>query len=117
MAGQQIAHIRVKEPRKLENAETMQSLQQWQTQFRQYVKRDDSYKKFLASDTTWNPSQTNYGFVAEQEGLKRSPQALMDDCKDFLHILASFLPHGYLADKLVSASTSFSNAFAMLQEH
>ena len=107
----QIAHLRMKEPRKLENKESFQSLQQWKMQFRQYVKQDDHYKTFLASDTVWNPQATNYGFEVETQGLKRSARALMDDCCDFLHTLATFLPHGYLTDKIVSTTTSFSNAF------
>jgi len=113
----QIAHLRMKEPRKLENKETFQSLQQWKMQFRQYVKQDDHYKTFLASDTVWNPQATNYGFEVETQGLKRSARALMDDCCDLLHTLATFLPHGYLTDKIVSTTTSFSNAFEVIQEH
>ena len=65
MSTQTVAHLRVKEPRKLENKESMQSLQQWKMQFKQFVKQDDHFKTFIASDMTWNPSLTNYGFHAE----------------------------------------------------
>ena len=102
----QVAHLRMKEPRKLENKETFQSLQQWKMQFRQYVKQDDHYKSFLSSDVNWNPRAADYGFTVETQGLKHSARAQMDDCCDFLHTLATFLPHGYLTDKIVSNSTS-----------
>ena len=117
MSTQTVAHLRVKEPRKLENKESMQSLQQWKMQFKQFVKQDDHFKTFIASDMTWNPSLTNYGFQAETVGLKRTATAMMDDCVDFLHILANFLPHGYLTEKLVNTTTSFINAYEVIQEH
>ena len=117
MANQQVAHIRVKEPRKLESKESMQSLQQWKTQFKQFVKRDDHFKTFIASDISWDPNVDNYGFVTETDGLRRSARAMMDDCVDFLHILANFLPHGYLTEKIVTATTSFVNAYEVIQEH
>ena len=113
----QITHIRMKEPRKLECKETQQSLDQWKMQFRQYVKQDDHYRKFLSSDIQWQPQETNYGFLAETDGLKRSARAQKEDCCDFLHTLATFLPHGYLTEKIVATSTSFANAFEMIQEH
>ena len=59
----------------------------------------------------------NYGFSSETDGLKRSSTAKMDDCKDFLHMLATFLPHGYLTEKLVTTTTSFENAFEIILEH
>ena len=110
-------HIKVPLPRKLENKETRQSLLQWKMQFRQYMKQDDHYRKFLASDTLWNPNARDYGFTAETTGLTRTATALMDDCKAFLSVLATFLPHGYLMEKLVSTTTSFENAFSIIEEH
>ena len=115
--AQQISHIKVPVPRKLENKETQQSLLQWKMQFRQYMKQDDHYRTFLASDVRWRPTQNNYGFAAETTGLERTAATLKDDCKDFLSILATFLPHGYLTDKLVTTTTSFENAFAVIEEH
>lgn len=113
----QVAHIRMKEPRKLECKETQQSLDQWKMQFRQYVKQDDHYRKFLSSEIQWQPHAVNYGFEVETDGLKRSAREQKEDCCDFLHTLATFLPHGYLTEKIVTTSTSFLNAFEMIQEH
>ena len=72
MAAQSVNHIRVKEPRKLENKESLQSLEQWRTQFRQFMKRDDHYRIFLSSETVWDPLAINYGFATETAGLKRT---------------------------------------------
>ena len=113
----QITHIKVPLPRKLENKETQQSLSQWKMQFRQYMKQDDHYRTFLSSTSRWNPNARDYGFTAETTGLTRTATELMDNCKDFLHILATFLPHGYLTTKLVSTTTSFENAFSIIEEH
>ena len=113
----QISQIKVQPPRKLELKETQQSLAQWKMQFRMYMKQGEANRKFLASDTAWNPNAVNYGFAAEAAGLERSAAALKDDCRDFLYTLATFLPHGYLTDKLVTTSTSFETAFEILEEH
>ena len=113
----QTTHIRMKEPRRLESKETCQSLQQWRMQFRQYIKQDDHYRIFIASDVAWNPQELNYGFDVEQAGLKRTALAMKDDCQDFLHMLATFLPHGYLTEKIVNTACSFGNAFEIIEEH
>ena len=86
-------------------------------QFKQYIKQDDHYRTFIASDVVWDPLMTTYGFTAETTGLKRSVSALKDDCQDFLHILSTFLPHGYLTEKIVTTATSFLNAFEIIEEH
>ena len=112
-----IAHIKIKEPRKLECKETVLSLQQWKMQYKQYMKQDDQYKTFLGSNVVWDPNLPNYGFIAETRGLERTANDIMDDCKDFLHILATFLPHGYLTEKIVKTATSFEKAFEIIQEH
>ena len=115
--AEQVTHIRVQAPRKLELKEDQQSLNQWKMQFRMYMKQGTGNRKFLASDTNWDPTAVNYGFTAERDGLQRSAAALKDDCKDFLYNLATFLPHGYLTEKLVTTTTSFENAFEVLEEH
>ena len=109
------AYVKVPPPRPLTDAETTHTLTQWKTNFRQYCKRDDSYKLFLQSSTTWDATQDNYGFRAVVDG--REPVQIADDLEDFLLMLASFLPHGYITDKIVKKSSSFSSAFAIIEEH
>ena len=109
--AQHVAHIKIREPRKLECKETVLFLQQWRMQFKQYIKQDDHYRRFLGSNVTWDPTLANYGFLAETQGLNRSAADEMEDCKDFLHVLATFLPHGYLTEKIVNTATFFDKAF------
>ena len=113
----QVSHVKIPLPRKLELKETMQSLVQWRMQFKQYIKQDDNYRCFIASDVTWDPAHLTYGFAAEDNGRQRTAVQKMDDCKDFLLLLCTFLPHGYLTDKIVQTSTSLVSAFAIIEEH
>ena len=117
MAQQQVTHIKVPVPPKLNNKETQQNLRLFKMQFRQYMKQDDHYRAFLSSDVEWDPNADNYGFEDEEAGLRRTAAAMKDDCKDFIFILATFLPHDYLTEKLVSTSTSFESAFKIIEEH
>ena len=107
--------VKVPPPRPLTNSETTHTLSQWKINFRQYCKRDDSYRHFLKSTTSWDASQTDYGFTGTIGG--REAKAVADDLEDFLHMLASFLPHGYITDKIVTKSTSFETAFLIIEEN
>ena len=62
-------------------------------QFKQYIKQDDNYRCFIASDVEWNPAHATFGFEAEADGRRRTAVQKMDDCKDFLLLLCTFLPH------------------------
>ena len=86
--------IKVLPPRHLTDSETTHSLTQWKVNFKQYCKRDDHYRHFLMATTTWDASLENYGFN-ENVG-NRTPVVLQEDVQDFLYMLASYLPHGYI---------------------
>ena len=107
--------IKVLPPRPLTTSETTHSLSQWKVNFRQYCKKDDNFKHFLASTTRWDFTLENAGFVANVGS--RTPGNLKDDLEDFLLLLASYLPHGYLTDKLLSKSKSFESALAIIEDH
>ena len=112
--------IKVLPPRNLAEKETTHSLSQWKINFRQYCKKDDSYRTFLMSETTWDSQKPNYGLEAQQAGdgiAGRSAAARCDDLQDFLLMLASYLPHGYITDKLLKKSVSFESAFAIIEDH
>ena len=96
--------VKVPPPRPLLNNETTHTLAQWKINFRQYCKRDEAFNYFLRSSTKWDASKPNYGFTtAVGSG---EPAVVADELEDFLHMLASFLPHGYITEKIVSKSTS-----------
>ena len=107
--------IKVPPPRPLNNSETTHTLAQWRINFKQYCKRDESYRTFLQSTTTWDSNRENYGFTATV-GTK-TPAMQAEDLQDFLYMLASFLPHGYITDKIVKKSTSFESAFLIIEEN
>ena len=77
--------VKVPPPRPLTNNETTHTLAQWRINFRQYCKKDDSYKHFLKSTTSWDASKSNYGFSNAVNG--RDAATLSDDLEDFLHIV------------------------------
>ena len=113
----QISHVKVPPPRQLGSTETLQSLEQWYRAFRQYYKRDSSFKIFTLSTTRWDPTATNFAFTAEETGLKRAPVELKEDCIDFMHALAGYMPYGYLTEKFLSSVTSLQEAFNVICEH
>ena len=79
------SQVRHPPPRQLGASETLESLTHWETTFRTYFKRDDSYKKFLRTSASWDPQAANYGQVAETTGLERSAADMKEDLIDLFH--------------------------------
>ena len=103
--AEQATHIKFAPPRPLTSEETQLTMQKWKVNFKQFIKRDSSYKGFLTA--VWDSSRDNYNLRAETTGLMRTAPEMKENLLDFIHILASYLPHGYLTDKLLTKSTSF----------
>ena len=108
-------HIKFAPPRPLAETEDTHSLSRWKTNFKNYCMKDPDYVYFLKSTTVWRSDQRNYGFT-ENVGDK-TPTELEEHVKDFLHLLASYLPHGFLTDKLIKKSKSLESAFMIIKEH
>ena len=106
--------IKVLPPRPLTNSESSHSLAQWKINFRQFMKKDDAYASFLKSTVTWDASKENYGFTRNLD--EREPAQVSDDLQDFLHMLASYMPHGFITDRILQQSTSFDTAFKIIEE-
>ena len=103
-------------PRKLEQQETLQTLNQWQTVFRNYFRRCQFYGFFLQPGVTWT-SGLNRGFTAnETTGLKRTPAVLAADLDGLLECLGSYLPFDYVAEKLKMETTDMKSAWAIIYE-
>ena len=113
----QVSHVKVPPPRQLNSSESLQSLEQWYRNFRQYYKRDSHFKYFTLPEVTWNPSLANYGFRDETNGLKRSAAELKEDCVDLLHAVAGYMPYGYLTEKFISSVKSLKEVFEVICEH
>ena len=95
-------------PRKLEQQESLQTLNHWRNIFKNYYRRCQFYSYFLQPGLTWTNGE-NRGFTNnEASGLKRTPALLASDLDGFLECLAGYMPFDYVADKLVTESTSMS---------
>ena len=106
--------IKVLPPRPLTNSESSHSLAQWKINFRQFIKKDDAYSSFLKSTVQWDATKENYGFTRNMDD--RTPDQISDDLQDFLHTLASYMPHGFITDRILLQSTSFDTAFKIIEE-
>jgi len=106
--------IKVFPHRPLTNNESSHSLAQWKINFRQFVKKDDAYASFLKSSVKWDATKESYGFTKNLDD--RTPDQVSDDLQDFLHMLASYMPHGFITDRILQQSTSFDTAFTIIEE-
>ena len=102
-------------PRRLDQKETLNSLNHWRTVFRNYYRRCSFYGVFLLPTTTWNNSATR-GLTAETTGLQRDVPTLIADLDGFLDCVASFLPFDYIAEKLKQESTDIASVWSIIYE-
>ena len=109
-------HPRALAPRRLEQKETLQSLNQWRSVFRNYYRRCQYYGYFLLPSTSWDSSQ-NRGFTTpETTGLKRDIQTLAADLQGFLDCIGSYLPFDYIGEKLRDESTNIQTVWDIIYE-
>ena len=103
-------------PRKLEQTESLQSLNHWQIVVKNYFRRCPYYSYFLAPGLKWDNSQ-NRGFTVDEEtGLKRSPASLASDLEGFLSTIGTYLPFDYVTEKLISETTDLDSVWALIYE-
>ena len=98
--------VRNPPPRQLNKKETLETLTHWETTFKTFYKRDESYKCFFKPNMKWNPSEAYYGLQDENEGSNpRKRDELCEDLKDLLHTFAGYLPHSYLTEKILKSQS------------
>ena len=103
-------------PRKLEEKETLQTLNHWRSVLTNYYRRCQFYGYYLQPDISWDNSD-NRGFtVNETSGLKRTPAILASDLNGFLSCIASYLPFDYISDKLILESTNMDTVWSIIYE-
>ena len=116
MADSSQSQPRALAPRRLDQQETLQSLNHWRSVFRNYYRRCPYYGLFLLPSTRWT-SSGNRGFTsAEQTGLKRDPATLAADLEGFLDCIGSYCPFDYIGQKLREESTNIQNVWDILYE-
>ena len=107
-------YVKTPPPRPLSKQETLDSLNHWKNLFRNYYRRDSSYKQFLKKDCTWDFSSVNYALTdSEQEPASERAENL----SDFLGTLAGFLPHSYLTQKILEDSKCLQDCWDLIYEH
>ena len=100
--------VRTPPPRPLAQKETLDSLDHWKTLFRNFYRRDTSFKQFLKNDCRWSFSSPNYGLVELND---ESPADRAENLTDFLSTLAGFLPHSYLTQKILEDTTCLQDCW------
>ena len=103
-------------PRRLEQQETLNSLNKWKSVFRNYYRRCPYYGLFLLPSTVWDSSNTRGFSAPEPTGLKRDVQTLAADLDGFLDCIASYCPFDYVGDKLKSESVNLQTVWDILHE-
>ena len=109
-----IVSVKIPQPRNLEEKETRSRLEIWKVAVLNYYRRDDYFRKFLTG--SWDPTQADYGFKKETEGLKREASAIQGDLQIFLQVIAAYLPHDYARTEIMHHSTSLEDVFRIIYE-
>ena len=103
-------------PRKLEERETLQTLNHWKSVLTNYYRRCQFYGIFLQPGVTWS-NAVNHGFTdTETTGLLRDPETLAYDLEGFLTCIAGYLPFDYVSTKLITQTTCLKDVWQIIYE-
>ena len=106
-----MSFVKFPPPRPLTKKETLDSLEHWKSQFKTFFKRDDTFRPFLRSDFTWDPSLDKYGFSGA------NAQEDSDNFEDFLNVLSGFLPHSYLTSRITKDTKCWEDIWNVIYTH
>ena len=110
------AQPRALAPRKLEQVETLQTLNHWRTVVKNYFRRCQYYSIFLSPGLKWDNSPTKGFTENETVGLKRNPTALAADLEGFLSTIGTYLPFDYVTEKLIQETTDLDSVWSLIYE-
>ena len=108
--------VKLNQPRKLGETETIQSLNHWRNHFRNYYRRCEFNKGFLDPATTWNPNAAAHGFEDEEGAAGRSALALKADLEGFFDTLASYMPYDYVSSKCMKETRNITDVWKVVYE-
>ena len=112
----QYSQPRALAPRRLDQQESLSSLNHWKATFQNYYRRCQYNSYFLQPGITWN-TEENRGFLqSETSGLKRTPAVLAQDLEGFLQCLGGYLPFDYVPEKLLAESTDLKSVWDIIYE-
>ena len=63
---------------------------------------------------TWDSNSDNYGLAAETDG--RTAVEMKDDLVAWLEIIAGFLPHSYITEKIVKSTKCLNDVWKLIEE-
>ena len=111
-------HVKTAPPRQLTANETLDSLDHWKTQFRQFFRHDDDYKPYFSATSTWDKQAANFGLHDVVRGdVTTTAAELAEHLQDFLELISSFLPHSYLTMKIVNDTKRLEDVWSIIYEH
>ena len=116
MSDTQVTQPRALLPRRLDQQETLNSLNQWVITFKNFYRRCPYYGYFLQPGVVWTTDPTDRGFIAEETGLKRASALLSSDLEGFLQTLSGYLPFDYVASKLCDETTDMKSVWQVIYE-
>ena len=116
MTDLQVHSPRALLPRRLDQQESLNSLNQWVITFKNFYRRCSYYGYFLQPGVTWSTDASNRGLPTETTGLKRTPEVLSLDLDGFLNTLAGYLPFDYVASKLCSETSDMKTVWQLIYE-
>ena len=99
---------RLPQPRQLGDEESLESLNHWWTQFRNFYRRDKYVGGFLVITFKWDPTKPFYGFENETDGLKRKKEDLAADLDGFMEMISSYMKHSYITERLKASTRDIS---------
>ena len=103
--------IKIPPPRQLQERETLETLDQFQNQFRLFYKRAESLKEFFKPNFTWNPKRDFFGLRGE-DSEERS-----ENLELILAQLGSHLPFPYLTQRFVKEAKSWEEVWKIVYTH
>ena len=107
-------YVHAPQPRPLTQTESLDSLNHWKNIFRNYYRRDSSFKQFLKPGCKWDYTRDNYALQGSEE---ETAEEKADSLNDFLNNLAGFLPHSYLTQKILEETTCLQDCWNVIYEH
>ena len=106
-----MSYVKFPPPRPLTKKESLDSLDHWKSQFRTFFKRDDTFKPFLKTGFTWDPTKDKFGFTGADA------EETSDDFQDFLNVLSGFLPHSYLTSRISKDTKGWDDVWNVIYTH
>jgi len=108
-----MSSVRLPPPRPLGMKETLETLDHFKSQVRNFYRRDDDFKPFFKAGQAWSHATANYGLVddANEEAADKAKHL-----EGLLTAIASHLPFPYLTTKILEDTKSMKDVFEIIYQ-